>query len=179
MSVKCEEPLDELTVQVWLLYLHPNFNYWTLFVSRTELWTDGQSDRWTDKWTIRLLDVPGGPFRSGGIKRISNEFSFHTMYYETRVFYIPSQEAGRYKTYNSFHNTSYGMKIHLRSNISPQKMYWWPQNLYDVNKVYHRWMIRQITHKYVNYWIAFILANLMSMYYIVLCTESVNEVLCL
>ena len=30
MSVKCEEPLDELTVQVWLLSLHPNFDYWTL-----------------------------------------------------------------------------------------------------------------------------------------------------
>ena len=27
MSVKCEEPLNELTVQVWLLYNHPNFNY--------------------------------------------------------------------------------------------------------------------------------------------------------
>ena len=25
MSVKCEEPIDELTVQVWLLYHHPNF----------------------------------------------------------------------------------------------------------------------------------------------------------
>ena len=25
MSVKCEEPIDELTVQVWLLYDHPNF----------------------------------------------------------------------------------------------------------------------------------------------------------
>ena len=24
MSVKCEEPIDELTVQVWLLYHHPN-----------------------------------------------------------------------------------------------------------------------------------------------------------
>ena len=52
------------------------------------------------------------------IKRISNEFSFHTMYYETRcVFYIPSPEARGYKTHNSFHNTSYGMKIHLRSYI--------------------------------------------------------------
>ena len=50
------------------------------------------------------------------IKRISNEFSFHTMYYETRcVLYIPSPEARGYKTHNSFHNTSYGMKIHLRS----------------------------------------------------------------
>ena len=52
------------------------------------------------------------------IKRTSNEFSFHTMYYETRcVFYIPSPEARGYKTHNSFHNTSYGMKIHLRSYI--------------------------------------------------------------
>ena len=52
------------------------------------------------------------------IKRISNEFSFHTMYYETRyVFYIPSPEARGYKTHSSFHNTSYGMEIHLRSYI--------------------------------------------------------------
>ena len=69
MSVKCEEPLDELTVQVWLLYLHLNFNYWTLSVSRTELRTDGQTDRRTDGQmdgqTIRLLDAPGGPFRPG------------------------------------------------------------------------------------------------------------------
>ena len=35
MSVKCEEPIDELTVQVWLLYHHQNFEYCTLFVSRT------------------------------------------------------------------------------------------------------------------------------------------------
>ena len=51
------------------------------------------------------------------IKRISNEISFHTMYYETRVFHIPSPEARGYKTHNLFHNTSYGMKIHLRSYI--------------------------------------------------------------
>ena len=52
------------------------------------------------------------------IKRISNWFLFHTMYYETRcVFYIPSPEARGYKTHYSFHNTSYGMKIHLRSYI--------------------------------------------------------------
>ena len=30
MSVKCGEPIDELTVQVWLLYDHPNFKYCTL-----------------------------------------------------------------------------------------------------------------------------------------------------
>ena len=33
MPVKCEEPMDEVTVQVWLLYHHPNFKYCTLFVS--------------------------------------------------------------------------------------------------------------------------------------------------
>ena len=26
ISVKCEQPLDELTVKVWLLYDHPNLN---------------------------------------------------------------------------------------------------------------------------------------------------------
>ena len=67
MSVKCEQPLDELTVQVWLLYHHPNFKYCTLFVSGTELWTDGQTKGWTDKRTvsrtIQLLDDLEGPFR--------------------------------------------------------------------------------------------------------------------
>ena len=69
MSVKCEEPTDELTVQVWLLYHQPNFKYCTLFVSGTELWTERQTDinrqtdRGTDRQTIWLLDAPGGPFR--------------------------------------------------------------------------------------------------------------------
>ena len=59
------------------------------------------------------------------IKRISNEFSFHTMYYETRcVLYIPSPEARGYKTHYSFHNTSYGMKIHLRSYIYSCNFVW-------------------------------------------------------
>ena len=61
MSVKCEEPIDEFTVQVWLLYHHPNFKYCTLFVSGTELRTDGRMNG----QTIRLLDAPGGPFRPG------------------------------------------------------------------------------------------------------------------
>ena len=52
MSVKYEEPIDELTVQVWLLYYHPNFKNIALFVSGMELWTDG------DGWTIWLLDAP-------------------------------------------------------------------------------------------------------------------------
>ena len=51
MSVKCEKPIDELTVQVWLLYDHQNFKYCTLFVSGTELRTNGQTDRQTDGWT--------------------------------------------------------------------------------------------------------------------------------
>ena len=48
VSVLCwhAEPIDELTVQVWLLY-HPNFKYHTLFVSGAELQTDGRTDRQT------------------------------------------------------------------------------------------------------------------------------------
>ena len=65
MSVNREEPIDELTVQVWLLYHHPNFKYCTLLVSRTELRTDEQTDGRTDRRTIWLLDAPGGPFRPG------------------------------------------------------------------------------------------------------------------
>ena len=57
MSGKCEQPLDELTVQVWLLYDHQNFKYFTLSVSGTELWTDKQ-----DRQTIQLLDTPRRPF---------------------------------------------------------------------------------------------------------------------
>ena len=58
MSVKCEQPLDELTVHVWLLYDHPNFKYCTLFISGTELWTDG-----------RIIQTPDAPltFQAGGI----------------------------------------------------------------------------------------------------------------
>ena len=51
MSVKCEEPIDELTVQAWVLYHHPNFKYCTLFVSRTELQTNRQTDRQMDRQT--------------------------------------------------------------------------------------------------------------------------------
>ena len=40
--------IDELTVQVWLLYHHPNFKYCTLTVSGTELRTDKPTDRQTD-----------------------------------------------------------------------------------------------------------------------------------
>ena len=49
MSVKCEEHIDELTVQVWLLYHHPNLKYCTLFVSGTELQTDRRTEKQTDR----------------------------------------------------------------------------------------------------------------------------------
>ena len=56
MSVKCEEPIDELTVQVWLLYHHQNFKYCTLFLSGTELRTDRRTDRQTNKRTDGRTD---------------------------------------------------------------------------------------------------------------------------
>ena len=78
MSVKCEKPLDELTVQVWLLYLHPNFSYWTLFVSGTELRTDRQTDGRTDDPITRC---PRRTFQAGGIKMlVSTERSCHKEY---------------------------------------------------------------------------------------------------
>ena len=69
ISVKCEQSIDELTVQVWLLYHHPNFKYCTLFESGTEIRTDGQTDSWTD----RQLDdpitrYPRRTFQAGGIQ---------------------------------------------------------------------------------------------------------------
>ena len=65
MSVKCEQPLDELTVQVWLLYDHPNFKYCTLFLSGTELRTNRQTDGRTDDPNPRC---PRRTFQAGGIK---------------------------------------------------------------------------------------------------------------
>ena len=62
MSVKCEQPIDELTVQVWLLYDHPNFKYCTLFVSGTELRTDGQTEDPNTRYPRRT-------FQAGGIKK--------------------------------------------------------------------------------------------------------------
>ena len=51
--------------------------------------------------------------------RISNEFSFLTMYYKMScVFYIPVPLARGYKTHNEFHNTLYGIKIYLRFFLS-------------------------------------------------------------
>ena len=70
MSLKCDEPIDELTVQVWLLYLHPNFKYCTLLVSGTELRTDRRTDGQTDKQTDDpITRCPRRTFQAGGIKR--------------------------------------------------------------------------------------------------------------
>ena len=43
--------LDKLTVQVWLLFDHQNFNFCSLYVSRMELLTNKQTDGWMDKLT--------------------------------------------------------------------------------------------------------------------------------
>ena len=61
MSVKCEEPIDELTVQVWLLYHNPNFKYCTLLVSGTDRQTNGQTDD-------PITRCPRRTFQAGGIK---------------------------------------------------------------------------------------------------------------
>ena len=84
MSVKCEEPIDELTVQVWLLYHHPNFKYCTLFVSRTELRTDGQTDGQTNGRTITRC--PRRTFQSGGNKNILSGQHFTSQLHVT-LFY--------------------------------------------------------------------------------------------
>ena len=49
MSAKCEKLIDELTVQVWLLYHHPNFKYCTfLKAGRNYGQTNGRSDYYRD-----------------------------------------------------------------------------------------------------------------------------------
>ena len=59
MSEKCEDPIGELTVQVLLLYHHPNFKYCTLFVSGTELQTNRQTDD-------PITRCPRRTFQAGG-----------------------------------------------------------------------------------------------------------------
>ena len=63
MSVKCEELIDELTVQVWLLYHQPNFRYCTLFESRTELRTDKRTDD-------PITRCPQRTFQAVGMKKV-------------------------------------------------------------------------------------------------------------
>ena len=79
ISAKCKEPIDELTVQVWLLYHHPNFKYCTLFVSGTELRTDGQTDRRTDDPITRC---PRRTFQAGGHKKV---YLFRLMFFKRKV----------------------------------------------------------------------------------------------
>ena len=78
MSVKCEEPIDALTVQVWLLYHYPNFKYCTLFESGMELRTDGQTDGQTDDPITRC---PRWTFQAGGIKRVLENNRCFTLLY--------------------------------------------------------------------------------------------------
>ena len=73
MSVKCEEPLDELTVQFWLLYDHPNFKYFTLFVSGTEL----LSDRWTNRRSD--YKMPPTDLSGQGHKKSKVYFNYHEL----------------------------------------------------------------------------------------------------
>ena len=69
MSMKCEEPIDELTAQVWLLYHHPNYKYCTSFVSGTELGTEKRTDGRTDRQTDDLITrCPRRTFQAGDIK---------------------------------------------------------------------------------------------------------------
>ena len=71
MSVKGAEPIDEVKVQVWLLYHHPNFKYCSLFVSGTELHTDGQTHRRTDRQTDDpITRCLRRTFQAGGIKNV-------------------------------------------------------------------------------------------------------------
>ena len=90
MSVKCEEPIDESIVKVWLLYHHPNFKYYTLFVSGTELrtnrWMVGQTDRQTDGRTIQLLDAPAD-LSGQGHKNLIEHLHVHQ---EMKIFQYPN-----------------------------------------------------------------------------------------
>ena len=66
MPVKCEQPFHELTVQVWLLYDHPNFKYLHfIYVGQNYVQTDRKTD---DSNTI----CPRQTFQAGGIKKIDN-----------------------------------------------------------------------------------------------------------
>ena len=65
MSANCEELIEELTVQLWLLFHHQNLKYCTLFVSGTELRKDRQTNGQKDRRTTRLLNAPAETLRTG------------------------------------------------------------------------------------------------------------------
>ena len=73
MSVRCEQPIDELTVQVWSQYHHSNCKYRTLYVNGTALRKNKQTDGRTDKQRDRRSNTrcPGRPFRPGHKMRYS------------------------------------------------------------------------------------------------------------
>ena len=74
MSVKCEEPIDEPTVQVRLLFHDQNFKYCTLFVSGTELRTDKRTDD-------PITRCPRRTFQARGIKtKQINVADFYFLY---------------------------------------------------------------------------------------------------
>ena len=87
MPVNCEEPLNKLTVHIGLLYLHPNFNYWTLFVSGTELRTDKQTERQTDGRTDDpITRCPRRTFQAGGIRIHLVIFKIHFVILKMHIF---------------------------------------------------------------------------------------------
>ena len=72
MSMKCEDPIDELTVQVWLvLYHHHNFKYCTLFVSGTELRTDRRTNGRSD-YLMPPTDLSGWGYHYCEVSSNSN-----------------------------------------------------------------------------------------------------------
>ena len=70
MSLKCEEPIDEFTAQVWILYHHQNFKYCTLLAGRNYGQTKRQTDARINKQTQGRsdLEMPCRTFQEGGIK---------------------------------------------------------------------------------------------------------------
>ena len=70
-SVKCERPLDELTVHVLLLYHHLNFKYCTLYVDGTQ--TGVQIDN-------QITRCPWQTFQAGGIKIIVTNTDYFFLY---------------------------------------------------------------------------------------------------
>ena len=100
MSVKSEQPLDELTVQVWLLHDHPNLKYCTLNVSGTELRTDGRTDGQTDGRTDDPnTRSPRRTFQAGGIETSLNISMFKLQYY---VWVVSSSEPDSWQESYSF-----------------------------------------------------------------------------
>ena len=67
MTMKCEQPLDEYTVQGLLLYHNPNFKYFTLcsWDGITDIQTDGKTDLQTDDPISRYLrrTLPAGALK--------------------------------------------------------------------------------------------------------------------